>query len=81
LFRIAAHRRHLHQLRARLRNLGPDATLARGFALVSFEGRLVKAASQLGPGDAVSIRLAKGQVEAAVKQALETFAQEEARAF
>lgn len=62
-------RNELRQLEARLRALSPDATLARGFAMVTTpEGKLVKKADATLVGQQVNIRLAQGSAEAEVKK-------------
>ncbi len=53
-----------HQ-RARVRALGPLATLQRGYAvLLDGDGHLVTSAAQLAPGDAVTARVSDGRVHA-----------------
>jgi exodeoxyribonuclease VII large subunit len=74
--RLAAHhpareierrRGHLKQLAARLRTLGPQGTLDRGYALVlDAEKRPVTQAKGTKAGDAVRIVLSKGSIEAQV---------------
>jgi exodeoxyribonuclease VII large subunit len=66
--------RHLADARARLasaaRTLGavsPLATLERGYSiLLNAEGRLVRAASEVAPGDAVAARTGRGTIHARV---------------
>jgi exodeoxyribonuclease VII large subunit len=54
-------------LRARLDALGPQATLARGYAIVQRgDGALVRAASDVNAGDALRIRVADGEFGANV---------------
>jgi exodeoxyribonuclease VII large subunit len=51
-----------------LHALGPQATLDRGYAIVTnAAGTVVRAARQLHPGDAFSARFARGSAEAEVK--------------
>ena len=71
---LTAMRRQLDLREARLtrcervlRALGPGATLERGYALVTdAEGRLVRDAATLAPGDVLTTRLARGRVESSV---------------
>lgn len=67
--RISEHGRHLQQLQARLRNLGPEATLHRGFALVTHQGHIVRTAHPSLAKAELVIRLAQGSLTATVTQA------------
>jgi len=60
---LAGHRNALARIGASLDALNPDATLARGYAIVrDTSGRIVTDAGALAPGDALRLRLAKGEV-------------------
>ena len=60
---VARRREMLGQWEARLKALGPDATLARGYAMVlDADGRLVRRAAAVKPGQDLAIRLADGTV-------------------
>lgn len=59
-------RRRLAVLAARLDALSPLAVLARGYAIALAEGRALVDARDARVGDALSIRLARGSVEARV---------------
>jgi len=62
-------RAQLQQSEARLRELSPTKILERGYALVfDAAGKLVKSASQVHPGDAITARLARGTITATVKK-------------
>jgi exodeoxyribonuclease VII large subunit len=65
---LEARRAGVSQLAGRLHSLSPLAVLSRGYALVrdSETGLVVRRASDLTPGDRLSIRLAQGELEAAV---------------
>lgn len=52
---------------ARLGALSPDAVLRRGYAVVMARGRAVTRARDLAPGDAFTVRLAEGVMDAVVK--------------
>jgi exodeoxyribonuclease VII large subunit len=55
-------------LHSSLTALSPKAILARGYALVfDADGKLVKDASQLAPGDLVRAQLGEGEFKATVK--------------
>ncbi|HEX6498400.1 MAG TPA: exodeoxyribonuclease VII large subunit [Micromonosporaceae bacterium] len=57
----------LHHTLARLRALSPAATLERGYAIVQrADGVVVRDADQVKPGEAVRIRVARGELSATV---------------
>ncbi len=65
---LFAARARLAQSNGKLDALSPLNILERGYALVfDGEGKLVKDAAQVQRGDPIRVRLARGQVEAAVK--------------
>lgn len=65
--RMAAHKARLETLGAALGALSPQATLRRGYSIVrDAEGRLVRNASDIHTGDALSLRFASGTGEAVV---------------
>lgn len=52
--------------RSRLEALNPDATLARGYALVrNAAGDVLASVARVAPGDTLSIRMRDGEIEAA----------------
>ena len=64
---LGDRRARLQSLGALIRSLGPDAVLARGYAIVhAADGRIVRDAASLGPGDELEIALARGRVGAKV---------------
>jgi exodeoxyribonuclease VII large subunit len=71
-----ASRRFLRERRAeladrvsRLDALSPLAVLSRGYAIASLpDGRAVRDARELSPGDAVTVRVARGRFEAEVRR-------------
>lgn len=66
--RLAHHKARLENLSARLQAASPQNALDRGFALVSTsDGRLARNADKLHAGDELSIRLARGEIQALVK--------------
>ncbi len=67
LLDLERRRARLEQSAGRLRALSPRATLARGYAVVRSEGRLVQEAASLQPGDAVDVELAVGAFGARVE--------------
>ncbi|MGB1439132.1 MAG: exodeoxyribonuclease VII large subunit, partial [Luminiphilus sp.] len=57
----------LAQQQQLLRSLGPDNTLARGYALVTdAQGQIIRQASATEPGDGIRVRLAEGGLQAQV---------------
>ncbi|SDT86358.1 Exodeoxyribonuclease VII large subunit [Verrucomicrobium sp. GAS474] len=63
--RIARLREAVGHWEARLRTLGPEGTLARGYALVlDGEGKLVRKAGEVKPGQGLKIRFGDGDVGA-----------------
>ncbi|WP_434742892.1 exodeoxyribonuclease VII large subunit [Micromonospora sp. SH-82] len=65
--RLAAAGDDLRHTVARLRGLSPAATLDRGYAIVQRgDGHVVRAASEVGPGDQLRVRLAEGELAATV---------------
>lgn len=63
---IALRRLQLDRLRATLNALGPQATLARGYAIVLHDGAVVKRAADVQAGDALTIRVSAGDIAAHV---------------
>lgn len=64
---LARHHNALARIGASLDALSPEATLARGYAIVrSMTGGIVTEASALAPGDTLRLRLAKGEVDVQV---------------
>jgi exodeoxyribonuclease VII large subunit len=58
----------LDSLAGRLRALSPEATLARGYAIVRNEDGIVRRATALGPGASVDVQLAEGGFAARVEE-------------
>ncbi|MBR2783285.1 MAG: exodeoxyribonuclease VII large subunit [Firmicutes bacterium] len=58
----------LAALSARLELLSPLHTLERGYAVVSHEGRVMREAASVQPGDRVEIRLARGRAAARIEE-------------
>jgi exodeoxyribonuclease VII large subunit len=57
----------LAHVRARVLSLSPASTLERGYAVVQRgDGRVVRSSTDVVPGDALRVRLAKGELGAAV---------------
>jgi exodeoxyribonuclease VII large subunit len=67
LLDLERRRARLEQSAGRLRALSPRATLARGYAVVRAEGRLVREAATLTPGDAVDVEVVEGSFGARVE--------------
>jgi exodeoxyribonuclease VII large subunit len=66
---MAGQRGRMERLEARLQDLSPLNILERGYALVfDGEGKLVKDSGQVNAGDAVHIRVARGEMDARVEK-------------
>jgi len=64
---LAERRARLQGLAALVQSLGPQAVLARGYAIVqAADGRIVRDAATLAAGDALDIALARGRLGAKV---------------
>jgi exodeoxyribonuclease VII large subunit len=64
---VERRRAVLAQKAGRLRALSPRATLDRGYAIVRREGELLRSATAVAPGDAISVELADGAFGARVE--------------
>ncbi|MFI6162097.1 exodeoxyribonuclease VII large subunit [Micromonospora haikouensis] len=65
--RLGAAQDELRHTLARLRALSPAATMERGYAIVQrADGHVVRAAGEVGRGDALRVRLAEGELAATV---------------
>jgi len=58
----------LELARTRLAATDPDAPLARGYAIVLHDGRLVRRPDQVRPGDPIEARLQHGMLDARVER-------------
>jgi exodeoxyribonuclease VII large subunit len=68
--RLAAQGARVESLARALSHLGPEAVLARGYAIVrTADGSVVRDATVLAPGDAIALRVARGSAEAQVTRA------------
>jgi exodeoxyribonuclease VII large subunit len=63
---VAQRRRAVADLLRRLRALGPQATLARGYAIVEAHGHVLHDAGSVAPGDVLAIRLHQGHLTGTV---------------
>ncbi len=63
---LALRREQLNSQMAQLALLGPDATLARGYAIVrrGVDGRIVRVVADAAPGEALRVRVADGEFDA-----------------
>ncbi|MFP5341539.1 MAG: exodeoxyribonuclease VII large subunit [Candidatus Limnocylindria bacterium] len=67
--RVAAARSAVDGARTALTVLGPGATLERGYAIVrAADGTIVRDAAAVAPGDALAIRVARGELGAVVSE-------------
>lgn len=69
--RLALGRERASGLSSRLLALNPEATLARGYAIVRRreDGRVVSRVGQVAPGDRLSVRVSDGEFESVVQAA------------
>jgi exodeoxyribonuclease VII large subunit len=67
--RVHRERERLRSLAARLDALSPLAVLSRGYAIVRLpDGRIVRQAQEVQPGDSLTLRLGGGELQAQVTQ-------------
>ena len=67
--RLARRRMVVEGAHATLRTLSPTATLERGYAVARYaDGRILHDASDVGPGEALQVIVARGTVEARVER-------------
>ena len=55
------------ELMAKLHGLSPLASLARGYSITLHDGRVVRSANELAPGDAIDVLLHRGRLRALVR--------------
>jgi exodeoxyribonuclease VII large subunit len=77
--RLEMQRQCLDRLSNTLAAIGPQATLARGYALVTRDGALVRNSTSVARGDTLAIRLAKGALDAKVTARFDPDADDNAR--
>lgn len=65
---FARHRHKLELLKQRLADASPDKLLARGYSITLKDGKAVKDAALLSPGDRLVTRLYRGEVQSVVNQ-------------
>jgi exodeoxyribonuclease VII large subunit len=66
---IDSEKRELKQVRAHLRSLSPQSTLDRGYSVATLEdGAIARDAAKIPVGSNLTIRLAKGSLEATVER-------------
>lgn len=66
--RLMRHRQRTSAAVGKLDALSPLGVLARGYALVQQEGRVVQSATQVLPGETVDVRLSNGELSCEVKE-------------
>lgn len=64
---LTRHRHRLELLQQRLADVSPEKQLARGYSLTLKDGKVVKCAEELQPGDEITTRLQKGEVTSKVE--------------
>ena len=67
---LSLGRERLSGLSSRLSALNPEATLARGYAIIRHEGdtRVVSRVGQVSPGDRLSVRVSDGEFKSVVQE-------------
>ena len=65
---VVLRRQRSVQLARQLDALSPLAVLVRGYAIATHEGRAVRSAKELQPGDALEVRFGEGRVDAEVRK-------------
>lgn len=65
--RLVHYKQSVDFLARSVANLNPERLLARGYAIVRRQGRLVRDAAELRIGEGIDIRLGKGEIGAEVK--------------
>ena len=66
--RLMKERHHLDLLEQKARALDPRLLLKRGYSLTLHEGKVVKDAKQLHPGDLIETHLAEGRIRSKVEE-------------
>lgn len=69
---MAAQRHRVEMAQARMEALDPQRVLQRGYSITLHDGRAVRDADELRPGDVIVTRVAKGKVESVVARGKET---------
>ena len=65
---IRSARQHFDVLRARFEGTNPDIPLARGYAIVTFEGRAVRDAASVPEGARIEAKVQRGLLKARVEE-------------
>lgn len=65
------HRKRLEMCAARLDAMSPLKVLSRGYSITERQGRPIRFAQELAPGDPITVRFSEGAVLARVEQNLE----------
>ena len=63
---LTQHRHHLELLQQRTASLDPQLLLSRGYSITLLNGKAIRKATQLAPGDRIETRLAEGTVTSEV---------------
>ncbi len=66
--RVKDRRVRVEHIREKLRLLSVDRVLERGFSIVWQDGKIIRSANQLSPGDVVRIQFAKGSARAGIEE-------------
>ena len=69
LRRMDKERHRIEMLAQRIQALDPQLLLQRGYSITLHDGKAVRDASLLSPGDVIETRLSKGSVQSIIQQA------------
>ena len=65
---LSRHRHQMELLQQRVADASPEKQLARGYSVTLKDGKVVKDASLLNPGDELTTRLHKGSFKSTVQK-------------
>jgi exodeoxyribonuclease VII large subunit len=69
---ISLHKGYLNHHATVIRMMSPESLLKKGFAILSYKGKIVSNASQLKPGEEIEIQLEKHEISAQIQTIKET---------
>lgn len=69
---ISLHKGYLNHHAAVIRMMSPESLLKKGFAILSYKGKIVSNAAQLKPGEEIEIQLEKHEISAHIQSIKET---------
>ena len=66
--RLAENRRRYTALKSTVEAISPLAVLGRGYSITTLDGKAIRSAREITPGDHVTIRLREGQLVCLVEE-------------